>query len=190
MANWFVALPVSPEGWLAERVPAPPAAFRAFPPQDLHLTVAFLGSTGEDAARRGWAALRWPLPAQRVSCGAVVPMGGRPRYSALSVTLVHGRREVEAAMTQARGPVWQAAGARPDDRPANAHFTLARPGRGASQAERAAGLRWARSLDLSGVEIVLDRVALYTWSEDRPRRLFRIVEELRLGGGSFDEPAP
>jgi hypothetical protein len=54
--------------------------------------------------------------------------------------------------------------------------------RGRASAEsREAGLAWASALDLGGVRARLDRIALYTWNEVRRERLFRIVEERRLG---------
>ncbi len=174
--NWFVALPVPPLDWFDRLVPPPPEGCRRFHRDDLHLTIAFLGAVGEDAARAGLAALRWPLGLQQVSLGAVVPMGSKHRFSALSALLVEGREAIESAMQAARGPVWQAAGAEPDDRPAKAHFTLARPRRSATRAEREAALRWAQALDLQGTRICLDRVALYTWTADRRERQFRVVE--------------
>jgi 2'-5' RNA ligase len=61
------------------------------------------------------------------------------------------------------------------------HVTIARPRGGATDADRAAGLIWAAQLDLHAAEENLDRVALYTWNEDRRDRLFRIVAERRLG---------
>jgi hypothetical protein len=37
-------------------------------------------------------------------------------------------------------------------------------------------------VDLAAVEAVLDRIVLYTWSENRAERLFRKVTERRLPG--------
>jgi 2'-5' RNA ligase len=56
MPNWFIALPVSPLGWFERLVPPPPAGFRAFHPDDLHLTIAFLGAVDDATASRGWHA--------------------------------------------------------------------------------------------------------------------------------------
>jgi hypothetical protein len=117
-------------------------------------------------------------------------MGSKRRYSALSASLAAGCAAVEAAMQAARVPVWQAAGVRADDRPARAHFTLARPARRATERDRAAGMRWASALDLSAVELCLDRVALYTWAEDRRTRQFRVVTELALTPPPAPAPPP
>ncbi|GAB4200809.1 MAG: hypothetical protein OHK0013_12200 [Sandaracinaceae bacterium] len=189
-ANWFVGMPV--EGSFLARVPAPPRGFRVLHPDDLHLTVAFLGPCGEEAALRALAALdealardaslRAPIDA---SLGEVVPMGDPRRYSALSALLARGRAAAEARMAVLRDPLADAAGARREVRAPKAHVTIARPSRAASTAERRAGLSWAAALALEKVHVRLDRVALYTWSRDRGSRLFRIVAERALDAGNI-----
>jgi hypothetical protein len=51
----------------------------------------------------------------------------------------------------------------------------------ASDENREKGLAWAKNLDLHAVHARLDRIALYTWNENRREKLFRIVTERRLG---------
>ncbi len=179
--NWFIALPVSPEGWFAT-LPAPPAATRLFAPTDLHLTIAFLGDVDEAKARAAWAALVWPLPALTVTLGDVVPLGAKHRYSALAAELAQGRAEVEHAIATARVACCSAAVVAVDPRPALAHVTIARPQRRASDEERAATLAWAATLTLAAVPLWLDSAALYSWADDRKESLFRIVE--RNGPGN------
>ncbi len=89
--NWFVALQVPPLDWFDRLVPPPPEGCRHFHRDDLHLTLAFLGAVDEDAARAGFAALRWPLGPQQVTLGRVVPMGSKHRFSALSALLSDAR---------------------------------------------------------------------------------------------------
>lgn len=178
-ANWFIALPVSAEGWFAT-LPAPPPATRLFASADLHLTVAFLGGVSEARARAAWAALVWPTPPVTVTLGAIVPLGPKPRYSALSAELDEGRAIVERAIMEARTACCEAAGVAIDPRPAIAHVTVARPQRRASDTERAAALGWAAEITLPGAPLRLDTAALYTWADDRKDALFRIVERAEL----------
>jgi 2'-5' RNA ligase len=182
--NWFLAFPI--DGTFVLDLPELPGNFRRFHPEDVHLTLAFLGACGEDGANRALAALdrRLALDPPRpieASLGAVVPMGGsRSHYSALSALLERGRPEASAMLTQLRDGLTEAASGRRDTRPAKPHVTLARPKGRAGAEDRSAGLDWASSLEL-GVAVRLDRIALYTWHERRHERLFRIVAERRLG---------
>jgi len=72
-----------------------------------------------------------------------------------------------------------ALGRRPS-RPAKPHVTIARPRRAATAAHRAEGLAWARAVELGSARRRLDRIALYTWSDLRTERLFKIVAERNL----------
>lgn len=185
-ANWFFAFPL--DGSFVRDLPEPPPSFRRFHPDDVHLTLTFLGGCGEDAALRALQALDAALAqlapsAIEVSLGQVVPMGPRSRYSALSALLERGRVATEACITGLRDPLSLAAIGRRDERPPKPHVTLARPGRQASDERRRQGLAWAQSLDLRAVSGRLDRIALYTWSDERRERLFRIVAERPLGPG-------
>lgn len=187
--NWFVALPVPAGSWFAERVAAQaPPWVRLFHPEDLHLTVAFLGAVDEAAARRAWALHPlWRGPPLRVGFGAVAGMGPPQRYSALSVLLGEGRDAVEAGMAACRDPMLAAAGAAPERHPILAHVTLARPRREARARERGAALAWALRLPLRGVSVELRELALYTWAEDRSARQFRAVERRALGATSEEQ---
>lgn len=195
-ANWFFGFPI--DGRFLLQLPEPPAGFRRYHPDDVHLTLAFLGACGDEAAARAFARLeellaRDPLPAVSISLGAVVGMGSRRAYSALSALLVRGRAEMEAEIGALRAPLIASAGGPPDTRPPKAHVTLARPRRSAGAGERRAGLEWATGLELGSIETVVDRVALYTWHEPRGERLFRRVAERRLGehpGAHPDAPTP
>lgn len=181
MANWFIALPVASGPWF--HALEPPPELRKFGPHDLHLTVAFLGPVGADAARRAFELARdFPLSPLRVRLGALAALGGRRRPSAFSALLSEGREQVERAMGLARDAMFVTARARPETRPPLAHVTLARPQRRATDAALRAAVRWAASVDLGAPTLELDRVALYTWSTDRAAALFRIDRSLPLQG--------
>jgi 2'-5' RNA ligase len=175
LPNWFVAIPVPAEPWFHRFITPPPQAFRRFHPDDLHMTVAFLGPVGEDRARSGWQAMQWPLQTITTTLGTIIPMGAPHRYSALSVELVQSREIIEDALAQCRDAISDAAGAKRENRPPKAHITVARPSRRATAGDRADGLRWAKRIDLHQHPMTLDSVALYTWDEDRRERQFRIV---------------
>ncbi len=172
-------------------LPALPPSFRRFHPDDVHITLAFLGGCGEAAAERALVALEnalreKPFPSIDVSLAGVVPMGPRREYSALSALLERGREPTEASILALRDVVSEAALGRREKREPKPHVTLARPQRRATEEARRAGLSWASALDLCAVERRLDRVALYTWSEgNRRERLFRILAERTLAGAKI-----
>jgi len=175
--NWFIALPVDASPWFRDRVTTPPAGVRRFHADDLHLTVAFLGACGDEAARRAFARVsEWSLEPLEASVGDLVPMGTPQRYSALALLLEQGREPVEREIGRVRDGWLAAADARPDTRAPKAHVTIARPRRRGLADERRAGLEWAEAIDLHGLPVSLGRPALYTWSPERKERLFEIVE--------------
>lgn len=177
--NWFIGWPVNPGGWFAPLVRAAPRFLRRFHEDDLHVTLAFLGAVSEERAGRAWA-LAEALPGGVIEATLERVEGfGNPRApSAFSLTL-RGEALV-SAISQHRGALFAAADAMADTRPPRPHCTVARPGRAAGGAERAAGLAWARAQAPVNAPVVLEQLALYTWSEDRRERQFRVVARRAL----------
>lgn len=182
--NWFLAFPV--DGAFLLTLPKLPTQFRRFHPDDVHLTLAFLGGCTEATALGAFALLGErlngaPISSLDISLGEVVPMGGSRRaYTALSALVDRGRQELTECLAMHRDALLEAATGRREKRAPKPHISIARPRRRASDAQREAGLAWASQLDLVGTGARLDRIALYTWHEDRHERLFRIVSERRL----------
>jgi len=183
--NWFLAFPV--DGAFVERLPETPPALRRYHPDDVHMTLAFLGGCGESAALAALHALDVRLrdgafSAFVVSLGPVVPLGRSQRgYTTLSALVELGSAEATRVLTELRDPLHDTAGVAREKRPAKPHVTLGRVRGRASAEQRDEGLAWARSLDLRNVRATLDRVALYTWAKERRERRFEIVAERRLG---------
>lgn len=181
--NWFIALPVEPGSWM-ELLGEPPSGVRVFAPGDLHVTVAFLGAVDEAAASDAFCiAEAWPTAPIPVRLGPLRPLGAHRKPSALSATISEGTEPVAGGIVAVRDEMLDVARARPDTRAPLPHVTLARITRRASTAERRAALAWAEGLDLGAPRVMLDRIALYTWSADRRTRLFDVVEERRIAEG-------
>jgi 2'-5' RNA ligase len=183
--NWFIGLPVDAGRWLAPLVRSAPSCVRLFHPEDVHMTVAFLGAVGPEAASRAWATvLGYQSSPIELALGPLRAMGNPRRPSALSVLVESGNDRVAALIGALRGPACAAADARPDDRPPLPHITIARPSRSASAEERRAAVAWALAQPAVGAKVVLDRLVLFTWATDRRERQFRIVEQKPLSGSA------
>ena len=183
--NWFVAFPVPAGPWLERALAEAPPGLRLFHGDDLHVTLAFLGLVPEAEARAAWAvaaSAAASMPAVDATLGPGVAMGSLHRGSALSALIAEGNEPLASAIGAARTAILTAASARPDERPPKPHVTLARPTKRATLAERSAALAWAQTLDLGAPRVRIDRLALYTWSEDRAQRLFRIAAQAPLRG--------
>jgi RNA 2',3'-cyclic 3'-phosphodiesterase len=180
-ANWFIGLPVDTGRWLAPLARTAPATVRVFHPEDVHMTVAFLGAVSQDAAERAWATLQgYRSSPIELSLGGLRPMGNPRRPSALSVVVEAGNDRVAALIATLRAPACAAAGARADDRPPLPHITVARPSRSASAAELRTAVEWAQAQRPVGAKVVLERLVLFTWAADRRERQFRVAAQQPL----------
>lgn len=180
--NWFIAMPVPEQDWFSALVADVPRGIRRFNPEDLHVTVAFLGPCGAERARRAWESIahqRHPPVAARI--GALEPMGPKKRPSAYSLTFTEGRQAL-ASIVAWRDQALAAAEVRPARWPPLPHVTVARPPRRAGLAAREAGKAWMEKAQPGGALVTIDRIALYTWSQDRKQRLFYITDQRPLAG--------
>ena len=193
MANWFIGLPIPSDPWF-QTLPEPPSNVRPFAAEDLHASVAFLGRVeAEQASAAFELAQNWPTGPIPATLEDVRPMGNPRRASALTAMIQAEPGLLEDAIGSVRNAMLAAAGAPPDQRPPLAHVTLARIGRKASKQERKNAISWAEGLDLGRPVVTIDRLALYTWAQDRKRQLFEIVESVGLvepGDDLGDQSSP
>lgn len=190
MANWFIALPVEQHDWLPTLTQTCPQGIQLFAPDDLHLTISFLGGVTEQAASKAWALLykkRNSLPALGpVHLDTLHPMGPKDKYSALSFHLKDDVKadDVRGFMRRWRDDLLAEADQPAENRDPLPHITVARPTRGgAGQSEasiRQRGEIWAKSVIPPAEPIIFSSVALFTWSERKGDTLFRIVERIPL----------
>ncbi|MCB9550640.1 MAG: 2'-5' RNA ligase family protein [Myxococcales bacterium] len=181
-ANWFIGLPVAGDCVAALRAAGPGAPVRWVPAGDLHVTVAFLGAVGEAAARRAWATVGALPGTFELALGSLALFGPPRRFSAVGFEpMGPGRAAAVACIEAARARALAAAGARPDARAPRPHVTVLRPRAEATAAERAAIAAWVAAPRADAGAVRVDRVALFTWAADQPRRLFRVVEARALG---------
>lgn len=201
--NWFIGFPLD-DAWVAEAIDGIPDGLRTFHGEDIHVTIAFLGSCGTERAYDAW---RWLTgeeldgagsavrtagtsappaaanlgPAFDLTLGGLAPFGDPARPSALSAVPTQAGDESQRRIEALRDPLRQAAGLPTDGRPVRPHATVARIRRRETDEARAAAVAWALAKPPLNVTLRVDRIALYTWTDDRARQLYRIVESVRLG---------
>ena len=180
--NWFVAIPVESTIWLPQVLVDLPEECRGFDPTDTHITLAFLGAMGEEKVDAVASVMRQiNEPIYTASLGPLRALPSPKRISALSFELDEGWDEVADLMARWRDPLREAAGLAPESRDPLPHVTVARPIRKHGKAGREAALDWVRSTQPPVLTLRLDRVALYTWAEDRRFCQFRTVVEHLFG---------
>ena len=163
--------------WLDPLLERAPDDLRRLHPEDLHITVAFLGACGEDRARGAFARLDETLDVE-VMLERIHGFGGRRRPSAYSLVLGENNEVVVDYLRRWRDRLLLAANARPDPYEPYPHVTIGRPPRRAPP-EIAQALRdWALSTPPLNRRVRLDAVALYTWAEDRRLRQFQVVDRV------------
>ena len=180
--NWFIGLPVVETDWLDGVLESAPAALRRYRPTDLHATVAFLGPCGELRAWDAWeVAKATDFPGFSGTMRGLKGMGNPRRPSAFAVLV--DSPPLADWVGAVRDAMLRAAGAQLDPRPPLPHVTVARPGHKSNGRALREGLAWAEAVEPLEREIRLDHLALFTWTDDRSRGYFRVVDERSPGPG-------
>ncbi len=178
--NWFIGLPVRAQELPAGILDSLPAGIQRFHAEDLHVTVAFLGPVAERAACAAWSLQDWSrLPVLSAATGPRAAFGNPRRPSAYGLEI--DGEALERFVADWRDPLLEAAGRPPDPRSVRPHLTLGRPPRRLAATMRGRAREWLQG-EQPPVPIRLDRIALYTWSDQRPRRQFARVRECGFGG--------
>ncbi len=177
--NWFVAWPVTGAAdWLAALDADAPPGLRFSHPDDLHVTLAFLGEF-EPRNEKKIASLLRGLPFAEIEAtpSQLVALPQARRFSALAFTFDKGRLELEKQIARWRDRVCREAGARLETRPPLPHLTVARPERRITSDGRDDALAWAESLPAPTAVLTLLPPRIYTWDPTRKERQFLILGE-------------
>lgn len=183
-ANWFIAFPV-PGFWLPQILQHLPESCRPFHPSDLHMTVAFLGALEPNAVLRVERELEETEAfGFEYRLGSLLTLPSNKRVSALSFSLREGKEEAATRMAALRDGFYKAAGQEPDPRPPLPHITVARPKYQARKGDLTEVFQWVQTTSPPDILLAVDELALYTWSDQRPRIQFKTTARKQL---SFPE---
>lgn len=175
--NWFIGLPFTARDLAAELGPAP-IPLRRFNPDDLHITVAFLGPIDSERARAAWQQIILPQGGPiAVTLGRLTSFGRPRRPSAFAFEIDDGQHAVAELISAQGNHLRAVAGLKPERRLPRPHVTVARPPRQATPSQLAVASEWLATVKPQQGRFQLDRIALYTAAPDRRKQLFVIVEE-------------
>jgi 2'-5' RNA ligase len=177
--NWFVAWPlVGCRDWLASLEAEAPGGLQFLDPDDVHVTLAFLGRHDHALVPKIAGLLNGlPLNGVEITPGEFVALPQPRRFSALAFTVGAGRQELEKQIAKWRDRICREAGARLETRAPLPHFTVARPERRIGAADRDAALAWIEQLPpQTTVRLQLDRPRIYAWSEPGATRRYRQLD--------------
>lgn len=176
--NWFIALPVPADRFPPESLSDLPPGLARFHPDDLHVTLAFLGPVDASRALAAWcAATLLPMPDFRVGIVTARALGAPTRPSAYGLVVDDADGRLARYIDAHRDRLRLAAEVPAEDRPALPHVTLARPPRQGGAVIRQRAEQWLATYRPPAVDLHLDRLALYTRAHDRRQRRFRRVAE-------------
>ena len=164
------------------------SALRWVDPQQMHLTLRFIGETDDASAARLVGAFRDQFAVRRfayeVAAPSWFPNPSRPRVLVREVT--QGRDEIASIVDEVEGRMREASVVADADRkPFRPHITLARVREGRERALRAVPADWWAAAAPSGsVATSVDRVSIVN-SELTPRGpVYRVLAESALTGVS------
>lgn len=184
--NWFIALPVPAEQLPDDALDSLPEGVRAFHPLDLHITVAFLGPVSRERALAAWDLHDWSSePGFHVYTTGRAALGRKRRPSAYGLDVGDADGRLQQFVQDWRDRLLDAANRPAEKRDVRPHVTLGRPARGRSDTIR--HRQWLAKRQ-PPAEITLERIALYTWAEQRRDRRFTHVRECELAGMQGPQP--
>ncbi len=176
--NWFVAWPVlNGNEWLAALSAAAPTGIDFLDPDDLHVTLAFLGTHDAPAEAKMAGILRGlPLEGVAITPGPLVALPQPRRFSAIAASIDTGRIEIEKQTAKWMPRLCRESGARIDTRAPLPHLTIARPARRIRDDERDDVLEWLDNRPLDETPLTLATPAIYRWAEKTTTRRYEIIE--------------
>lgn len=179
--NFFVALAV-PDGPYRQRlIEDAPADLGFHHPDDLHMTVAFLGKIGEEAALAAFDEVVGAVDAPPIAATLdTVKVLGR---NGTQVTLIpsDGNEEAAALMSAIKDPLELASGREPSERAPLPHVTVAEPLVSASKRKEAA-VAWAQNASPTPAPMTIDTVGLYVRNKGPGKPAYTLVKSKKLTG--------
>lgn len=185
MANWFVAFKVSPGSWFKPLISKLAVdaenynSLRFFHEDDLHITVAFLGSLKTDDVAKVTDVLKTVVFSPvMLKADRLIALPSERRFSAICLDFAADEIFIKQ-MEAWRESFFNIVPLAKDQRKFLAHTTIARPARNLSSGSRQRLLEKIKSLQNLNIRVKAETLAFYTWADDRGTsslsRQFKVV---------------
>jgi 2'-5' RNA ligase len=174
--NWFLGWkPSGPLDWLFQLRQGAPHSIRWFHPDDCHVTLAFFGRLSVERVREIGDRLATTAPEQiGASLGLPLLLPTPRRFSALAFFVES--ESMQNAIAEQRDQWMALAGLPAETRDPLPHLTFARPDRRAPFAQLRAIRAWMEKLPFPrDLPVTFEGPMLFTWSDDRALRQFKVV---------------
>ena len=190
-ANWFVGIPISGDGWFEEVIEQLPENLRVFNSKDLHITVAFLGKLQieEDKVNRKVGNIKLVLEEMKTErksfrLGGVLFLPSKKRFSAVCLSIEQGSTELSELILQYEPILKKCSGLKEmgmwEKRKPLPHVTIARPLKKLQWNDRRNIVENCSGIKIPFCDVLVNKVALYTWADNRKMMQFKIICEAFL----------
>jgi len=175
--NYFVALKVPPGPWLDRLKEDAPPDLEFQHPEDLHMTVAYLGKIGEAAANEAFDSLAgMAAPPIEATLESMEVLGG-----AIALSPTDGNDASKTLMGSIKEPLELEAGRQPDERQPRPHVTVATTS-GTAAKRREAAAQWAEGASPTPAPVKLDTLGLYVRNDGPGKPAFKLIRSKKLSG--------
>lgn len=152
---------------------------RAYAPEELHVTLAFLGKHDPGLEKKLGLLLRsLAIPGAEVLLGPLIALPQERRFSAIAWSMGFGVEKLNAVIEKRRARICREVGAKLDTRAPLPHITIARPERKISTEDRDLVLDWMPTCTPPAQRVVLDPPAIYRYAPPGSDRQFERVAGL------------
>jgi 2'-5' RNA ligase len=178
MANWFAAFKVESSQWYQDIAAKIPPEIKLFHPDDLHMTISFLGNYNDEKLEDVKKAIEstffkpFNLYAHRF-----ILLPKESNFSAFCLEFDSSESGLYLQIEKSRENIYKAAGITPDKKKFIPHVTMGRPPRSTSNSERKKIADFVNKLSNFDVKIYIKSSAIYTWSDNRKEKMFKIIFE-------------
>ncbi|MDH4262338.1 MAG: hypothetical protein OEV78_04760 [Spirochaetia bacterium] len=172
MANWFVAFKVDQGNWFNFLISQMPRDLKIFQPDDLHMTIAFLGNLNLKFIDNITDCIKnFNIEPVILDSRGIIVLPSEKRFSAICLDFQDAPvKKFLEPVSQFRDRILKSAEVKADNRNFLPHVTIARPDRNITLIKKEELLKKIKQIPPFEISIKVQKIALYTWADYRAHR--------------------